>query len=385
MKLSAYPFPEGLRRLERFGDTRTPDLLDTGFLVKMTSAGLPLYTPIGEQLISRIERCLQVRFESAGFRSIRLPSMVRTSDLEGGESVGDKFASKFMRLSEPLDAFHLLTTPETLIMRTMGPAFSHSQLPIRLSYTADFFRNVSSLKSFIVCRQFRIFGALVVDGNDADALTSLGEMKSLIRLAIAELGIPIRVQEREDRGFEVFFPTADGDYRSDHLEDSGEAHGQRLLSLGMGYPYGRNAGLPYRVRTAGNRNAAIHLSTLGFCTNRLLFAAFDAARAAESFRLPTLLRPFDVAIIPRTCEDEAPAKELMERLNGSGLNLAFDDRYKISRIDRERFATALGMPVQVVAETGGQLVLQGGEGGHFQFDTLDGIVPEILRQAGALR
>jgi prolyl-tRNA synthetase len=352
LKLSVYPFPEGLRSIRQYAGTRTSDLLARGMVVGMAYPGVPVYTPIGERVLGRIERHIEAKFVATGFDLIRIPSIIKTSDLADGEDIGDKFATKFMHLRDPSSGFHLLTTPEMMLIRTIGPTFSHSQLPIRVCYTADFFRNAADLKPLLVGRQFRIFGALGFELNEASAVEAIGLMEQVLRSSLADFGIPVRVLRREDQGFEMFFLTPEGDYRPDRLDADALPDDQRLLSLGMAYRYGKGLRLPARMRTADNRNSPLCFTTFGLCTNRLLFSAFDAGRTPAGFRLPAMLRPFGAAVIPRTREQQAEARDIVRRLEDAGLDVALDDRYKLPRTERENFAKMLGIPTCVVIENG---------------------------------
>lgn len=353
MKLSNYPFPEGLRGVTQFADHKTSSLLDQGLVAKLPYAGLPLYTPIGSRVLGQIERFIEESFSTAGFQLVRLPEMISTGDLENGDEIGAQFASKFMHLKSPQEGFHLLTTPEMTLIRTLGPAFSHLQLPIQLSYTANFYRNANDLASFLTCRQFRIFGALGFEHDTAGALRSMAHVEQLLNSIFLAFGIPMYTQRNEDNSFEMFYPTAEGDYPGSRLEGVSGVYDKKLLSLGMAFQYGADVRLPIRMRTPDNRNAPIHVWTFGLCTNRVLFAAFDAGRESDKFGLPKVIRPFDIAIVPVGREHVDQAQRLCLQLEAQGLRVVLDDRHKVSQIKRIGFAKTLGVPVQVSLSNAG--------------------------------
>lgn len=319
----------------------------------MVYSGVPLYTPIGQRVLNRIEHHVEKKFAADGFNLIRIPNISKTADLAGGEEIGEKFAAKFMHVKEPLGEFHLLTTPEMMLIRSIGPAFSYSQLPMRLCYTTDFFRNAGDLSSFLVCRQFRIFGALGFEPSKDSAADALLLMRKVLCSVLEDFQVPVRVLGRSDGGFEVFFPTAEGDYRPDRLGIDTQQDDLRLLSLGMGYPYGQSVRVPARMRTMDNRNAPLVFSTFGLCTNRVLFSVFEAARTPGGFRLPAMLRPFAVCLIPRARQYEPEAQKIMAELENAGLDVLLDDRYKLPCAEREGFANMLGIPTCVRVDTGG--------------------------------
>ena len=351
MRLSKFPFPQGLRVMERHAELKTSDLLAQGLVVTMAAAGVPLYSPIGERMLSRIERHLEEGFARAGFDLIRLPSLVHTSDLRDGETVGEKFASKLVHLQPPLDEFHLLSTPEMTLVRTIGPAFSHTQLPMRMCYTADFFRSPNDLKKLRVGRQFRIFGAFCFEPDQRSAIEAMAIIDGLLESRLADFGLSACLWQRDEKHFEVFYSTPEGGYAADYF-DVAPSDSERLLSLGMAYFYGRDAQVPARMRTRSNRNAPLNYVTFGLCTNRVLLAAFDAGRCDGGFRLPWLLKPFAVSVVPRRVSDTETAMRLVQLLEDAGFEVALDDRFKLPGPARCGFARSLDIPVCVIAESG---------------------------------
>lgn len=349
MRLSKYPFPDGLRGMS--GNNPTTQLLHGGLVASLVYPGVPLYTPIGARVLDKIERRTEAIFADAGFEFTRLPGLVKTSDLDEGEKIGETFAAKFLHLQEPAAGFHMLTTPEMMVIRAVahGP-LSYAQLPLRLCYTADFFRE-ANVRSLLVCRQFRIFGALSLEADEASCARCVALIRDRLECLLAELGIPIEIEAASDEAFECFFPSDEGDYAADRPLTTGDK--RRRLSLGMAYRYGRECKLPVRIRTSDNRKTAAHVVTFGLCTNRLLFAVFDAARNARGFSLPPVVRPFDVAVIPRTAHEQESAVRVIDAFKSVQAQLVVDDRFKETRKEREAFCTAIGVPVLLRVEQDG--------------------------------
>jgi prolyl-tRNA synthetase len=384
LKLSAYPFPSGLEQSTRFVETRTSDLLDNGLAVHLVHPGIPLYTPIGTIVLRKIEQSLQECFASKGIEAIRIPALNRTEDLSSGDQIGEQFASKIIHLKEPLDDFHLLTTPEMSLIHTIGAAtLSHSQLPMRLCYTADFFRNSVALRSFLTCRQFRIFGALGFEPTEASVQEAIDLFLSALLSVLGEFSVSVEVLRQEDGAFEIFYPTAEGDYRADKLDPTAPLTEKRLLSLGMAYRYGKDRRIPIRMRTSQNKNARPFFSTFGLCTNRLLFAVFDASRTEAGFFLPRSLRPFDVVVVPRTQQEETVASEIVMRLAAADLAAVLDDRYKIPRLKRQTFSDLLGIPATIRVEHE-NIFFRSREGlQETQLSSLEDCIECVMREAEA--
>ncbi|GAB1644036.1 hypothetical protein [Krasilnikovia sp. MM14-A1259] len=345
MRFSRQLYKAGLDAPSGFRHQRTSALLSRGLLAHTGYPGIPTYTPIGTEVLARIEGRLATALEQAGFSQVRIPSVMKDSELTAGEPVGEQFLSKILFLSDTLRGYHLLTSPEMLLTGALGSApLSHRDLPIRVGYLTDIFRQMKNTRSILRLRQFRVLGGLALEPDDAGVRGSLDELVALTVDTLAGLGLPLRQQWSTDPlHVEIFYPCAEG---STNVADEGSLTGiAKALSLAVGYHYAAATPPPVSYRTAGNALTGARMATYALCTNRVLYAVFDRHRDSLGFSLPASLRPFDAVVVPVGADAVAAAERLHATLVGRGIRSALDDRLNRPAVARQRFADYLGAPV----------------------------------------
>jgi prolyl-tRNA synthetase len=320
----------------------TSEILTNGFVADLPYPGIPVYGPIGAAVLRAIEGMLQDALASCGYAQVEIPSLMRTEDLEAGEPIGPQFARKIIPTDTALKGYHLLTTPEMLFIKEAARGvLSYRDLPLRRSYTANFFRNMPTTRSLLTCRQFRIVGTVALETREAGVRDALDQAVAASAEVLAALGVKTEMTRQEwGNKLELFFPCAEGDkWVADPREDpAGRA---KLLSLAIGYQYGAGSMLPLRHRSASNRNSPVLVASYGLCSNRLLYSVFDASRDQHGFALPLAVRPFDVIVISCDGGTRANALSLSRRLSRAGLRVGLDDRLTATA-ERKRFAAFTG-------------------------------------------
>lgn len=261
-----------------------------------------------------------------------------------------------MRLAPPLDGFHMLSTPEMLLVKIAGlQQLGHSNLPCRYAYTEDFFRNVPTTRSFLTCRQFRIFGLLSLEPGPEQVTMALKDIEQFTKTALADLGVVVRsTPHATAEGFETFFTPEVSEVG--HADRPSLADGR--LSLAMGYNYAADQRLGLRYRTRGNRRAPVQAATYGMSLLRVLYAHFHVHRDAKGFALPQSTRPFHVAILPYGQGEMQSAAELYHRARAMGLKPLLDDRTTRPVGSRSDFAAFVGAPLAILLRGEGAEVWQ---------------------------
>lgn len=379
MRLLKQFFSPALIRPKEHETTSTLNLISRGVAFHTPYRGVPVFTPIGVRVLRGIEAILQAEAERQGFDTGSFPAVMKDEDLAQGAEVGEKFASKLVRLGEPFEDFHLLATPEMFMCR-FGRAqmLSHRGLPIRMCYASDFFRNVPTTQTLVTCRQFRMFGMISID-RDSEALSdSLRQIKSAMDAAFARLGVRTRTKPapQERLGFVSLYK---------HLAyEPDEPAAERELELAMGYHYASTRRLPLRYRNAGNRNAPASIFTYGASVYRLLHAVFESSRDKLGFNLQRSVRPFDVTVLPLRSTDLEEAMRLYARSIDAGLRPAMDERFGLPVEQKVDFSSYLGTPATVEVHDGSARVRPRGEAQErcFALTEMDALIRHVSMQAG---
>ncbi|MFJ9742835.1 His/Gly/Thr/Pro-type tRNA ligase C-terminal domain-containing protein [Streptomyces sp. NPDC101166] len=334
---------------------RTSALLSGGLLAHLGYPGLPTYTAMGRDVLDRIEYALAGAAERSGFSRIHIPSIMKDSDLEAGQEVGEQFLGKILFLSDMMSGYHLMTSPEMLLTGALVDApLSHRDLPVRASYLTDIFRQMKNTRSILRLRQFRVLGGLALTAEPAGVG---GALQDLVRATVGTLdrfGLRTTATWRSDPlHVELFCASTEG---STNVPDPASLTGRtKALSLAIGYHYG--AGLPPTVsyRSSDNTLAGASVATYALCTNRVLYAVFDQHRDSLGFALPAELRPFDVVVVPSGGAALPTAERLYDVLVAAGVRAALDDRVNRSVVARHRFADYVGAAVRLEVSCDGQV------------------------------
>lgn len=335
-----------LVRPDDFASTNTIKLLDNGLVAYIPYRGLPIFTGIGQRVLDALEGELLTEAERIGFSQYRIPALMSNEDLRQGQEIGEQFRSKLIQLNEPLNDFHLLSTPEMLILRMSQYAnLSHNSLPVNLSYSTDFFRNMRT-QSFLTCRQFRIFGTLSILEDEKSLIKCRQDVENSVVKVFDRLGVKWINQalEHEKHAFELFYEYQE---RSrNHIAD------KQVMSVAMGYHYGSRFNVPVKYRDSRNKMQRPKIFTFGLAVNRLLNACFEACRDDFGFALAKSIRPFDVVVIANSKRDRALGQEAYGHFYDRRVRVALDDRYKMPVEDRLAFSRFIGSPVAILVNRG---------------------------------
>lgn len=330
-------------------DLKTSGMLTDGLVAHFTGAGIPLYMPVGKAILDKIEGILRDEADNHGFDQIEIPAIMGNDLLEDGQEVGELFRSKFMVLTDRMEGYHLLSTPEMLFVKLASSTLlSHRQFPIRQVYMSDFFRQIHDAQSILKGKQFRIFGGISLEKDVAGVEAGLAQFRTMTEAAFNRMGLPFHVErQRGPLDCEYFYLT---DKEGDNLVLPGIDKENRVkaLSLAMAYHYAEGKPLPMRYRDAANQNAKPQLVTYGLGTQRLLYCVMDHFRDDKGFNLPENLRPFDSAVIPRSEKEAEVAEQVYVLLKKAGQSVALDDRYRYRGSDREKAADYKGCGNKVV-------------------------------------
>ncbi|MFF2546265.1 hypothetical protein ACFVUY_27375 [Kitasatospora sp. NPDC058063] len=369
MKFSTQLYKAGLEAPPGFAHQRTSQLVSRGLLAHNGYPGIPTYTPIGIEVLSRIETELIAAANRAGFSRVQLPSIMKDADLTAGEPVGEQFHSKVLFLSDMLDGYHLLTSPEMLLTGALGSTvLSHRELPVRVSYLTDIFRQMRNTRSILRCHQFRVFGGLTLERGPGQVGRSLAALAGVVSDALADFGVAVFDRWKQDPvHIEQFYACAEG---STTVDDAESLTGRsKALSLAVGYHYAADMPPVVNYRTAANTLNGAAVTTYALCTNRVLYAVFDRHRDALGFALPAHLRPFDLVVVPTDSESVAAAEALYTRLGADGVRTALDDRQNRPVALRHRFADYVGAAARLEPSRGRVRLIE--RGGRVLADVTD--------------
>jgi prolyl-tRNA synthetase len=344
MQLSKQPFGDALRVPEDWAERPTSKLLEGGCFCYFREPSVPFYLPLGQMTLDGIRSVVNQHAKEGGLNQISLPMIVQDSILDQGQEIESAFKEKMMLLSGDMKGYHLLFTPEPIINDLLAvQLLSHRQLPIRLCYHVDMFRNVSDARGILKTRQFQTFVGTTIESDDESVSHSLQLFEALTLKIFENLGIPVKMcHGHKGMAFELFYLAKEGE--SLFIPEIDPQSRIKALSLAMGYHYCPGGKLSARFQDRHNKKRRILMTTYAIGVQRLFYVVFDAHRDALGFKLPKLVRPADVVLIPKTEVDTAWSNRLSTKLRALGQRILIDDRYQISAGNRAAFADYIGAP-----------------------------------------
>ncbi|CAI2518694.1 aminoacyl--tRNA ligase-related protein [Serratia liquefaciens] len=349
MKLTKQLFLEKYRPPKILQQHSTASLLNNGPFYQMVEKGIPLFLPIGNKILTSIEHICIKEAEHFDFNHIDMTQMVPTDILSLGESFHDGFLDQFVFLKGKMDRYHLLSTPEPLLLNFLKEGLkSYRQLPIKMMFSAKFYRQLSQVQGILKTREFRMLAGACLQEHSEENESAI-ELFNQYTLHLASLfSIPLEcIYNQESKFKEYFYIHPDGDERFNDTP---------AMSLAMAYEYGKEKKVVARYCSHSNRNMNAQFVTYGLGLQRLFFVILDRYRDSKGFNLPKILRPFDIALIPQRDEDISSCFTFADCLKIPPDRVMIDDRNKIPITEKENFSDYLGIPQKLIIHRNDVLV-----------------------------
>ena len=135
------------------------ELIYDGLITDMNEKGFYFFTPLGSIILDNIEKILIKQARRVEFDRVCLPSVMSTTLLEQGQTIGDQFSDKIMHLTGSLKDYHVISSPEMLFVKWGSKnQLSHNQLPIKHFYLDNLHRQKNNPKGTLFPQQIRIWG-----------------------------------------------------------------------------------------------------------------------------------------------------------------------------------------------------------------------------------
>ena len=349
MRLTKQLFLEKYRLPKILQQHSTASLLNNGPFYQMVEKGIPLFLPIGNKILTSIEHICIKEAEQYDFSHIDMTQMVPTDILSLGEKFNDGFLDQFVFLRGKMERYHLLSTPEPLLLNFLKEGLkSYRQLPIKMMFSAKFYRQLSQVQGILKTREFRMLaGAYLQEKTEGNE--SAIDLFNQYTLHLADLfSIPLVCSYNKESKFkEYFYVHPDGEEKFDDVP---------AMSLAMAYEYGQEKKVVARYCSNSNKNMNAQFVTYGLGLQRLFFVILDRYRDNKGFNLPKILRPFDITLIPQRDEDISSCAAFADCLNIPPDRIMIDDRNKIPVIEKENFSDYLGIPQKVIVNRDNVLV-----------------------------
>ncbi|WP_431712642.1 hypothetical protein [Serratia marcescens] len=172
MRLTKQLFLEKYRLPKILQQHSTASLLNNGPFYQMVEKGIPLFLPIGNKILTSIEHICIKEAEQYDFSHIDMTQMVPTDILSLGEKFNDGFLDQFVFLKGKMERYHLLSTPEPLLLNFLKEGLkSYRQLPIKMMFSAKFYRQLSQVQGILKTREFRMLAGAYLqektEGNES--------------------------------------------------------------------------------------------------------------------------------------------------------------------------------------------------------------------------
>lgn len=331
-----------------FSIQSTEDLLNT-LLFRYNTNAVPFMTPLGKRILDNMENTMLAHAGSFGMEQIEPPTIVDNIVLEQGQEIGEQFRSKIMFLQGNMDGYHLMMTPEPLIINILSDNnLSHQQLPLRYTYAMNFYRDMADPRHFLRGKQFRMFGGFTVDSDMQSLQRSCEVFDSLTQKMFSDFRLPYHKHDNPDKFMAEYFYLSETGKENVYLPEINADKKIRALSLAMYYHYTTDKPLRLKYVNKENKKVKPVFLTYGLGTQRTLFSVMDANRDEYGFNLPECIRPLDYVIIPLQSQLKPLANMTYERMKSIGLNVALDDRTNISVLNRQKCSQILSAPTNIV-------------------------------------
>ena len=232
-------------------------------------------------------------------------------------------------------------------------------------------------------------GGITIVQQGLETENELEEIKMMLINSLNALGLPHHVEVIYN-GFdaEFFYLSSEGKYGAEGenilLPKINTIHRTKAYSLGMVYNYPKIAGWKLRFRSKKNKNKRPSLLSFGICTPRILHCLFHRYHDEKGFNLPTLIRPFNVCVIPESEDCLNIANDVyikLKSVQGQEERVLIDERIKKSVEKRNSFADYLGTPYKIIVRRAGFILL--GRNNNYSHEVLN--LNDIIKLLDLLR
>lgn len=375
MRLSKQLFMPKMKRPIDYSKRKTSSLLENGIFTYFRDLGVPFYLPIGRKVLTKMQDVFLEESENLGISHIEIPAIMKDEVLKEGDEITDTFNERIIRLnSDNLKGYHLLTTPETMILDLASTSlYTFKQLPIRFVYNVDVVRGIPRPKGILKGRQFKVFMGNSLDENKESLEESLRLFEQLSDKIFGRLEISF-YKRRDIKGIHVehFYLGTEGDNLAMPEIDPNKRI--RALSLSMVYHYSPKKRVKVRFRNKQNKNSRVLYGTYGLGTQRAFYALFDSHRDERGFNLPPELAPFQFSVIPVKSEDYEQAEKIYEAIKNKAL---LDDRENLLFGERATFSDYVGVPWKIIYGNGSYTLKNRGESIKKSFNSIEKLIEHL--------
>ena len=352
MKLSKQVLQEKLRVPNNWQEMPPYKLIEELGLVTFPQAGLPLFTPLGQRIINRINTRLRSLANLEDMDELHLPRIYPTTLLEESGKL-QEFEGEILKLQDPMDGYALTATTEEIVLSFLaGNLKSYRQLPLRSFKIQDAFRFVERPKGILKSREFTGFDVVSVDRDIPSYLASLESFYRIMNTLLVDLGVtPTVVKGEDSMSVEYLFKCSDGEKREQDSVTEVRLEEGRYSSLGMGYPYNRATNFPLSFNNADNTQEVPVVGTFGIGVQKCLHAAICANLDHLGIAFPEPVRPFDysVLVVDSSAKDQqAFGESIYRQLKERDRSVYLDDRVSKKLGEKASFSDFLGVGTKLV-------------------------------------
>ncbi|CDR93771.1 tRNA synthetase class II core domain containing protein, putative [Babesia bigemina] len=315
-------------------------LLRKGGVFAKVAPGIHALLPVGRKIVARLERVLRVEMARLHTHELELPILQPERLIRSREA---EFGRDLYKLKDRQDrVLHLSPTCEELACLVACNALSplsRTRLPLRVFQIRSKFRDeLRPCDATMRCREFTMKDAYSFHADEQSSEAAYEEFREGYKRILQKLRIAHTIR-REDRG-DCFDEEFDAELPA--TGDSSKLEIAHIFKLGTALC--EEAGLSYEVE--GRRKKPVHLNSYGIGIQRLLYAAAAQHSDADGLKLPQIMAPYDVAVVP--CDTDSAevaqlAHDLHVSLSKAGLDTLLDNR-DLPLKQRTADLRAIGVP-----------------------------------------
>ncbi|MBW3587897.1 MAG: proline--tRNA ligase [Actinobacteria bacterium] len=372
-------FGKTLRETPSDVDVASHSLLIRGGFIRVVSAGVYSWLPLGRAVLHRIEGIVREEMESSGAQEILMPALM-PKELLSSTGRWEGFGAELYRLKDASgrDLFLGPTHEELVTSLASSDLNSYRDLPLVVFQIQWKFRYAARPRGGLLrAREFPMKDAYSFDADEEGMRRSYEKMVSAYQRVFERCQIDVRMIEADPgvmgggMNQEFVLPSADGETDFVECENCGytanlEISGmegkpcpncggkpatRRGIELGhifqLGTKYSEVMEAEFLDRTG--KSTPYQMGCYGLGISRMVAALVDSYHDELGIKWPRALAPFEVVVLLVSQDSLAmrAAQKLYEELENKGVSAVIDDRDVTAGV---KFADAdlIGYPIQVI-------------------------------------
>lgn len=362
-------------------DSANASLLTQGGFINQVTAGVYTYLPLGLRVLTKIKAIVRDEMNKLGAQEVLMPALHPKALYDATER-WDKIDVMFKLEGAGGKEYGLSSTAEEVIT-PLVKAYAHSyrDFPVALYQIQDKFRNEPRAKSGLLRgREFSMKDLYSFHLTEADFLDFYEKAKAAYLSVYRRCGLNAIVAAASGGVFtnkhshEFQVPTPAGEDKIYIDRETGEAMNKEIvpetdyqnekkyeivksIEVGNIFPLECRFSNAFELKAQGEDGKLmdIIMGCYGIGPSRVMGSIVEVHHDDRGMIWPKSVAPYHVHLVSLTGKDasvnaqiEEAASELVEKLEGAGVEVLWDDREGVSAGEKFADADLIGTPLRLV-------------------------------------